>query len=78
MFDREGKRLGNFIRYPIDNPEDKSFGYLKDNLTICRLCAQKGMPVGCRGVCPLACPLACRPAYLLDDRGCQLGWWLKV
>ncbi|MCX7784832.1 MAG: hypothetical protein N2201_01175 [candidate division WOR-3 bacterium] len=77
LFDREGKRLGDFIGYPIDNPEVKSFGHLKDNLSICRLGGQKGMPEGCRGVCPPACPLACRPACLLGDRRCQLSRWLK-
>ncbi|MCX7784925.1 MAG: hypothetical protein N2201_01660 [candidate division WOR-3 bacterium] len=68
LFDRGGKRVGDFICYPIDNSEVKSFGHLKGNLTICRLGGQKGMPAGCRGVCPPACPLACRPAYLPDYR----------
>ncbi|MCX7785431.1 MAG: hypothetical protein N2201_04285 [candidate division WOR-3 bacterium] len=77
LFDRGGKRLGYLICYPIDYREVKSFGYLKDNRNICRLGGQKGMPAGCRGVCPPACPLACRPAYLLGDRECQPSLWLK-
>ncbi|MCX7785311.1 MAG: hypothetical protein N2201_03675 [candidate division WOR-3 bacterium] len=54
LFDRGDRRLGDLICYPIDYREVKSFGYLKDKLTICRLGGQKGMPVGCRGVCPSA------------------------
>ncbi|MCX7785917.1 MAG: hypothetical protein N2201_06825, partial [candidate division WOR-3 bacterium] len=76
-FAREGKGLDDFIIYPIENPEVKSFGHFKDNQNIFRLDGQKDMPSGCRGVCPPACPLACRPAHLLGGRECQPSLWLK-